>query len=207
MVKFEELNNYFKGKKYDGDLRPLLSFMDDGSESDAWKIAGFVCSKSKKKSSLSLNADCVAIAKYLHKRDTFMFRTDHDVPMFGIVSNFGIMHDNHHQKSNLSIGTSIKSMYTYVDVASPFHLPLGAGVVDENKRNVMTLVDVGYNRDNGWAVFVGKLSGKDHLIHVLGNIPKDHDIPWTTLNYSAITAEDLPIKRGKAWFGKLVYTT
>ena len=215
-------------KEYDGDLRIFLPLVE--CEADAWRAAALIALLGKDKHTikpqrkgwdcLAQNAKCISIARYLFMRDEYQVKYDRQKKPFSFIK------DGHFQdsglKHSLSFEMSARTMYSRADVASPLHLPLGAAIIQEQWKtrdgedimfgHIRTLVDVAYNRDQGHAVFLnGTTSGPTTLV-IVGEIPKDHEIPWTEYPHSAITVKELLSvregdKRNKTWSGKLVFST
>jgi hypothetical protein len=226
MIKYDALVKFWP--EYNNNLMDLFQFMDEGSEQDAWKMAALVALLGKDKHQikpqrkgwdcLGQNAKCVSIARFLHRRDQFPIKYDRDKQPFSFIKD-GKFADNG-LKHSLSFEMSVRSMYAKAESSNPFHLPLGAAVIYEewktrDNENIMfghikTLVDVGYNRDNGWAVFLNGTTAGSTTVHLLGDVPGD--IPWTSYPHSVITQDDLlevrkGDKRNKTWLGRLVYST
>jgi hypothetical protein len=181
-------------KKYDGDLRVFLPLIE--CEADAWRAAALISKKGKDKDPLVQNAKCVSVARYLAFRDEYQIKYDRAARPFSFIKDGRLV--DHKLKGSMSYETSLKMMYSKVDVASVYHLSLGSAFI--HKQDISTLVDVAYNRDLGHAVFL-----KGNSIVIVGEIPKNHEIPWTDYPHSVITAKEL-LQEG-AWSGKLVFST
>jgi len=215
-------------KEYDGDLRVFLPFVE--CETDAWKAAALIAMLGKDKHQikptrkgwdcLAQNAKCVSIARFLSIRDSFQIKYDRNEFPFTFIKNSKFIDSS--LKHSLSFEVSARSMYAKTDVTTPFHLPLGSAVVQEQWKtrdgedimfgHIRTLVDVWYNRDMGYAVFLnGTTNGPTSLV-IVGDLPKDHEIPWTDYPHSIITVKELlSVREGdprnKTWSGKLVFST
>jgi len=215
-------------KEYDGDLRPFLPLVE--CESDAWRAAALIAMLGKDKHQikpqrkgwdcLAQNAKCVSIARFLAFRDSFPIKYDRDTVPFTFIKNSKFVDCS--LKHSLSFEMSAHSMYAKTDVTTPYHLPLGAAIIQEQWKtrdgedimfgHIRTLVDAWYNRDMGYAVFLnGATNGPTSLV-IVGDLPKDHEIPWTDYPHSLITVKELlSVREGdprnKTWSGKLVFST
>lgn len=217
-------------KEFNGDLRDLHQFMEPGSQEDAWKMAALVALLGKDKHKikpqrtgwdcLAQNAKCVSIATYLLSGQPYPIKHDKLKLPFTFIKN-GLFEDNGY-KHYLSFEGSVPLMYSKANVESVYHLPLGAAIVQEEwkKRDgedikfghIRTLVDVGYNRDDGWAVFLNGTTNGPTTLVIVGDLPKDHDVPWLDYPHSLLTSAELMRvrdgdKRNRTWAGKLIYST